>query len=421
MYLKIWVHNLCANTEANRHKNEHVKAGRTNLARKMEMEIAAGHIARKIGPDVRGKLARDEFHNCIYKLENAGLVASVEIPTMVYIDFWAVNVKFQISEKMYELAADLARVWPDAPGGESKAFGLTHPELWLLFRDRLHFGSGVDATEEHESLQDKVKEKLIEVMLGDQFCDIIAEPTIDAAVGLANEVLKGWSGVEHRKGLLETVPEYIIEPMDDIMCAAKVIVALSDSEPGRYNSTYAEVLQLLGGGQQQMKPHLRFLRTAILQSKSFMPLVAKYWGGASKDDLISKDYTAAKTIYGAAKFNMEKWASTDAITLAGNIIQWRGMAREGGLARLMETLVTFMAEVWFPYLNKQEPAEVKDLDALLTLASAVDPNSSLEKVEEIKKKTGAKKLRQTKNVAVSHLNELYQARLQLQSLLLSFL
>ena len=64
---------------------------------------------------------------------------------------------------------------------------------------------------------------------------------------------------------------------------------------------------------------------------------------------------------------------------------------------------------------------MKDLDALLTLASAVDPNSSLEKVEEIKKKTGAKKLRQTKNVAVSHLNELYQARLQLQSLLLSFL
>ena len=67
-------------TEAKRHLRVLLNEGRTNLAKKLEDEIAMAQLCLKLDSRKRQVMERDELYGDLYKLETAALVEPIKFP-----------------------------------------------------------------------------------------------------------------------------------------------------------------------------------------------------------------------------------------------------------------------------------------------------------------------------------------------------
>jgi hypothetical protein len=223
---------------------------------------------------------------------------------------------------------------------------------------------------------------ILDSYFGDQTCNLFAEPLDDnegnsdgLPCKLAVAMLTKYESVDET--LLETLPNLVVEAMDEVFLAARAIIAISLPVPGIHDSTYADAKSVFARDASQLAgKHLQDFRTAVYLNPAWKARAESYWTCGMADQAVAPKYK--QLIEGMApEISLDESAAVVKEAIE-ELPKWCAKLRSGACDPLRASI-----ESWVCRVKVDEHLDKDMLDLLLKAVSIVDPRSAKRALQEV--------------------------------------
>lgn len=131
-----------------------------------------------------------------------------------------------------------------------------------------------------------------DAFFSDPLSRMLKNPDPTELQACCQSLLRAFDAISGNSEIVESIPEELVDPLDNMMQSARALLALSLPRPTA--TGYDDVTALFNPAKAPINKHLDSLRAAAKQSRFWANLIDEFWAGAVNDAACAEGFDAAR-------------------------------------------------------------------------------------------------------------------------------